>query len=125
MSQEEIEIVTEFESRHQFMELLQVNPGYVVVKFGADWCGPCKKIEHLVKEFFTKCPNHVVRCDIDVDESFDLYAFMKTKKMVNGIPVVLVWKEDNTSYIPDFSYVGGDPEGFTQFASQMLQEFSI
>ena len=94
------------------------------LKFGADWCGPCKKIEHLVKEFFTKCPNHVVRCDIDVDESFDLYAFMKTKKMVNGIPVVLVWKEDNTSYIPDFSYVGGDPEGFTQFASQMLQEFS-
>tara|TARA_Y100000816_G_scaffold292296_1_gene286844 strand:- start:245 stop:643 length:399 start_codon:yes stop_codon:yes gene_type:complete len=114
--QDEFEIVTEFESRHQFMELLTLNPGFIVMKLGAEWCGPCKKIEDTVHSFFESCPkNNVVCCDIDVDESFDLYAFLKTKKMVNGIPAILVYEEGNTSYIPDYSYVGGDKTGAEMF----------
>ena len=34
-------------------------------------------------------PENVTVFDIDVDDSFDLYAWMKTKKQVNGIPVLL------------------------------------
>ena len=121
----EFEIVTEFESRHQFMELLTLNPGYVVVKLGADWCGPCQKIHDLVEKFFNDTPkDYVVCCDIDVDESFDLYAFLKSKKMVNGIPAVLVYEKNNTSYIPDYSYVGGDRRGFEMFAISMLEKFN-
>ena len=26
---------------------------------------------------------------VDVDESFDLYAYLKSKKMVNGVPVIV------------------------------------
>ena len=44
-------IVTEFESRHQFLDFLKSNPGHIVVKFGADWCGPCKKIHDEVEDF--------------------------------------------------------------------------
>lgn len=29
--------------------------------------------------------------EVDVDECFDLYAFLKHKKMVNGIPVLLAY----------------------------------
>jgi hypothetical protein len=29
--------------------------------------------------------------EVDVDECFDLYAFLKHKKMVNGIPVFLAY----------------------------------
>ena len=35
--------VEEF-SRSDFEELLRQNPGKVVLKFGATWCGPCKLI---------------------------------------------------------------------------------
>lgn len=122
--EKEFEIVTEFESRHQFMELLELNPGYIVVKLGAEWCGPCQKIHDLVDKFFSEVPKeYVICCDIDVDESFDLYAFLKTKKMVNGIPAVLVYEKNNTSYIPDFSYVGGDRRGFEMFTVDMLSRF--
>jgi len=123
MSREK-QIITEFESRHQFLDFLKENPDHIIVKFGAEWCGPCKNIESNVKSFFLKCPHTVICCDIDVDESFDLYAYLKTKKMVNGIPAILVWEKGTTSYIPDHSYVGGDPNGFEEFAQSMLSKFS-
>ena len=42
--------VEEF-SRSEFEELLRQNPGKVVLKFGATWCGPCKVIEPLVNQW--------------------------------------------------------------------------
>ena len=34
-------IITELD-RNQFMDLLKVNPGLIIIKFTATWCGPCK-----------------------------------------------------------------------------------
>jgi thiol-disulfide isomerase/thioredoxin len=116
-------IVTEFESRHQFLDFLKSNPGFVVVKLGAEWCGPCTKIHNEVNDFFSRCPENVICCDIDVDDSFDLYAFLKSKKMVTGIPVIMVWKQGSVEYIPDYSYVGADKEGLANFVNMMLNIF--
>ena len=38
------EIISSFESRDEFLNLLKVNPGLIIVKLGATWCGPCKKM---------------------------------------------------------------------------------
>ena len=116
-------IVTEFESRHQFLDFLKSNPGFVVVKLGAEWCGLCKKIHNEVNDFFSRCPENVICCDIDVDDSFDLYAFLKTKKMVTRIPVIMVWKQGSVEYIPDYSYLGADKEGLANFVNMMLSIF--
>ena len=116
-------IVTEFESRHQFLDFLKSNPGFVVVKLGAEWCGPCKKIHNEVNDFFSRCPENVICCESDVDDSFDLYAFLKSKKMVTGIPVIMVWKQGSVEYIPDYSYVGADKEGLANFVNMMLNIF--
>ena len=104
----EKKIISNFESRHEFLKLLELNPGLVIVKLGAEWCGPCQKIAPLLEGFFASSPDNVVCADIDVDESFDFYAYLKTKKMVNGIPVILCYKQGNTSYIPDDSVTGAD-----------------
>ena len=102
------DIITQFENRQKFLDLLAVNPGLVIVKFGATWCGPCKKIEHNLHDFFAGAPSNVICADIDVDDSFDLYSCLKSKKMVNGIPVILCYKKGNVSYIPDDSITGAD-----------------
>ena len=34
-------------------ELLPKNNGYIIIKFTADWCGPCKKIKPHVDNFLT------------------------------------------------------------------------
>ena len=105
------QIIASFENRDEFLRLLGVNPGLVIVKLGATWCGPCKAIAPVVHAFFASSPANVVCADIDVDESFDLYAALKQKKMVNCIPVILLYKKGNVSYIPDDSVTGsGAPE---------------
>lgn len=97
-----LEIITEIKNPEEIGELLKTNPGYVVIKFGATWCGPCKKVETQIKQNMYKLPDTVQNCVIDIDECFEIYAFFKSKRMVNGIPSLLAWKKGNISPIPDF-----------------------
>jgi thiol-disulfide isomerase/thioredoxin len=109
------QVISNFENRNEFLKLLKLNPGLVIVKLGASWCGPCKKIAHLVDAFFASSPPDVICADIDVDDSIDLYSYLKTKRMVNGIPVILMYKRGNVSFIPDDSVTGADPSALDAF----------
>ena len=109
------QIISEIANRDAFFTLLQHNPGLIVLKLGASWCGPCKTIEKSVHAFFATSPPEVVCADIDVDKSFDFYSFLKSKKMVNGIPVLLCYKKGNSTYIPDDIITGSEPNALHQF----------
>jgi len=109
------QVVSEIANREAFFTLLQHNQGLIILKLGSSWCGPCKLIEKSVHGFFASSPPEVVCADIDVDKSFDFYSFLKSKKMVNGIPVLLCYKKGNLTYIPDDIITGADPQGLHQF----------
>ena len=93
----------------------------IVVKFGAEWCKPCKYIKPLCEQWSATCPPHIIYADIDIDESMDLYMAFKNKKMVRGVPTILAF---NTAlardkwYIPDFSVEGGDIEAVKTFFNE-------
>jgi thioredoxin 1 len=108
-------VISHFNSRNDFLRLLQNNPGLVILKLGATWCGPCKRIKPVLDGFFASSPDNVICCDIDVDECSDLYTYFKSKKMVNGIPAILLYKKGNTSYIPDDSITGADAAELDKF----------
>ena len=59
--------------------------------------------------------NEVLCCDIDVDESFDLYSYMKSKKMTNGIPVIMCYLKGNIGIAPNFSITGTDATQLDNF----------
>jgi hypothetical protein len=99
-------VIERFANRLEFMELLKRNPGLVILKLGAEWCGPCQQIKSTLMSYFSKMPDEVICCDVDVDESSDLYSFLKSKRMVNGIPVILCYCRGNVSYIPDDAVTG-------------------
>lgn len=109
------DIITCFESRDEFLQLLKVNPGLIIIKFGASWCKPCQEIKQLVTSFFLASPNNVVCCDVDVDESFDLYSYLKSKKMTNGIPTILAYIKGNTSFAPNAQVSGKNPADLDAF----------
>lgn len=109
------QIISSFKTRQDFLDLLKVNPGLIIIKFGATWCGPCKAITPVLEGFFATSPPNVICADIDVDECFDLYAFMKSKKMVNGIPAILMYRKGTTSFIPDDSVSGSNPVELDNF----------
>ena len=85
-------IISSFQNREEFFNLLKLNPGLLIVKLGATWCGPCKKVAPALEGFFATSPSDVICADIDVDKSVDFYAMLKSARMVNGIPVILCYK---------------------------------
>ena len=97
----------------------------IVLKFGADWCGPCKMINPFYKEFISTAPMNILFGDIDVDENLDLYLALKKQKMVSGIPVFLAFfggvKRD-AWFIPDDSVVGADSVAVAQFFNRCLKK---
>ena len=109
------QIIAEIPNREAFFHLLQHNTGLIVIKLGATWCGPCKLIEKSVHGFFASSPPEVICADIDVDKCFDFYSFLKSKKMVNGIPALLCYKKGNNTFIPDDIVTGADAQGLHQF----------
>ena len=112
------QVVSEIASVEAFFQLLQNNTGLIILKLGAEWCGPCKVIKPAVHGFFAASPPEVICADIDVDQSVNLYTFLKAKKMVNGIPVLLCYKKGNATYIPDDSVTGSDPQQLHLFFSR-------
>jgi len=108
-------VITAIENVDAFKVLLQNNPGLLIIKFGASWCGPCKKIEPLVERWFSSAPSTIQCCKIDIDESFEIYGFLKSKRRVNGVPVILCYKKGNLNYIPDDTVVGSDEKQNNDF----------
>jgi thiol:disulfide interchange protein len=113
-------ILDKIDTVKEFSEYLQTNPGLIIIKFGAEWCAPCKLVEKQVHDWFARMPETVQGFIIDVDESFEIYAFLKTKKMVNGVPVILCYDKGNLNYIPSDSIIGADKAGIDAFFQRCL-----
>jgi hypothetical protein len=109
-------IITEM-SKQDFGQALMENRGALIIKFGAEWCGPCKRIDPLVYSWMNRLPETIQGAVIDIDDeaSFDLYAFLKSKKQVNGVPVILCYKKGNMTYVPDNVIVGADEDQVNRF----------
>ena len=71
---------------------LYSNKQILVVKFTADWCGPCKRIKSDCYNMFNELPDNVIVADLNVDvgKNSELYQFLKRKRQVNGIPALLL-----------------------------------
>ena len=117
-----LQIIENIDSVKQFSEYLQTNPGLIIIKFGAEWCKPCQRIKQQVHDWFNRMPETVQCFIIDVDESFELYAFLKTKKMVNGVPVILCYDKGTANYIPSDSIIGADKSGIDAFFQRCLNK---
>ena len=101
--------------RAAFLKHLAETPNHTVLKLTATWCGPCKQIAEYTRQSSLCLPANVDLIECDVDDSFDLYASLKQKKMVNGIPVFLFYKHGNATLISDASVTGADVKALDAF----------
>jgi thiol-disulfide isomerase/thioredoxin len=104
--------------------LSSTNYEFTILKFYADWCKPCKAItpfvnkliDDKIKELDQKSmKNKFIYIEVDVDECFDLYAFLKKEKMIRGIPAIFLYSKkvysgevSNKVHIPQASISGTD-----------------
>lgn len=62
--------------------------GTVVVEFGAEWCGPCKKfLPHFVE--FAKQTPEVMCVKVDIDTDPDIVTEFK----IQSVPQVMLFKD--------------------------------
>ena len=111
------------ETREDLINFLKKsNYDFTLLKFTADWCKPCKRIAPVIDELVqnkikhfteTNQTNKFIYVVVDVDECFDLYAYLKKQKMINGIPSIFLYSKtlyskmpDSEIYIPSGSVVG-------------------
>ena len=116
------ELIVEIPSRQHLFELIKKNNGILVLKFGAEWCGPCKRIENTVKDWFSIMPANVTCGIIDCDESFDVYAFYKNKKIIRTIPAILRFNADNEHWAPDDAIFSSDPSDIEDFFKRIIND---
>jgi|APSaa5957512535_1039671.scaffolds.fasta_scaffold173454_2 thiol:disulfide interchange protein len=110
-------------TRQEFSTLLQKNTSIVILKFGASWCGPCQVIENAVHSYISSMPIGIQCIVLDVDECFDLYAYLKSKKIVQGIPCLLAYYAGNTHYAPDEFMKGADLNELKIFFDTCLRQY--
>ena len=130
MSHEETEEII-LETREDLTFFLKNTPyEFVILKFYADWCKPCKQITPFVEKIMNEkakkfesrgVKNKFIFVSVDVDECFDLYAFMKKQKMINGIPALFLYSkkiykqnDEKQMYIPQASISGTDETKISQ-----------
>ena len=83
----------------------------IILRFTAEWCGPCKGIDDICNKYFSVCSNDIQPIVVDVDETIDLYMLYKRYKMLNGIPALYAYYGNNKQepwYIPNDSVNTGD-----------------
>lgn len=118
------EIITSLEKLPDLLQALQNNPGVFIMKLGAEWCGPCKRIEGLVKSCMDQAPANVQCAVIDVDEAIEVYGFLKTKRVVNGIPAILAYYQGNLNYVPDDVVIGSDQKQVIAFFQRCYERIN-
>lgn len=60
----------------------------IIIKAGAEWCGPCKAIKPTLEEVEKEFPD-ILFCEIDVDEAVDF----SEKYKLRSVPTLLFFKE--------------------------------
>lgn len=62
----------------------------VIIKFGAQWCGPCRALENTIKSLTIEETDGVQFAEIDVDEADEE---LVEEYSVRSIPVLVYFKD--------------------------------
>jgi len=111
MSNSQREVITDLNSK-EFQRLVNgLSNNILVIKFTAEWCGPCKKIKPTVDQWFNTLPGNVILAEIDIDENLDLYMAFKRIKQIKGVPTIFAYygnRTEENKFLPNDSVSGAD-----------------
>lgn len=115
--------IVDLESLDEFNSAQLNNKGIILIKFGATWCKPCKITKPFIESWAERVNSYdnVSVYEVDVDVGIDIYHYLKSKKMISGIPTILCFIRGNNTYIPDDSVVGSSQHEIDCFFERCLK----
>ena len=90
------------------------NNQLVVVKFGAEWCGPCKKIEPVINKLAKENEN-VVFIAVDAEEFDDI----DDSNDVKGLPTFKFFKRDGDAPECVVAFSGANDEKIKEWVEKL------
>jgi len=106
-----VTVSTHIKTPQQLFQHLKCATKTTIVKLGASWCQPCKQIEPVFFRWVEHCRDLFHWVVVDIDESYELYGFLKGKRTIHGIPAFLVYyvkPSSEITYVPDDLLVGAN-----------------
>lgn len=107
-------------NRSEFQTILESKRDWVVVWLSAVWCIPCKTVDPLIAPWIEQLPEKVAVLHLDIDKCFDVYAVLRAKKQVRGIPALLGYKPGNETLYSDVSCSGTSESEIDAFFRTIL-----
>ena len=86
-------IIDHLKTREEFVEFISKHD-YVIVKCGAEWCGPCKRVKPYVLSLFDNMDIKCYLVDIDVDKSPEIASALKVKVLPTFINFIKGEQQD-------------------------------
>lgn len=110
--------------RDEYKKMVNENEKVIIMKFTAEWCKPCQLLTPILKKFMPALHSDITFYDIDVDDSFDIYAYLKSKKVIKGIPALYIYKKGDNPIAPSKSFIGADSviKDFAQYMDELRSE---
>ena len=104
---------------------VETNGNILIIKFSATWCKPCQRCKPQCEEWFSKMPENVTLVELDIDEQIDIYATLKSRRMISGIPAILAWYPESEHdhdpwYVPDDIVNDSSSEKIDEFFNRVL-----
>jgi thioredoxin-like negative regulator of GroEL len=110
------------QTRTQFQHAIEHNTGIVIFRLVSPWCKFCNGTRAMWDNFVQQvanCSADVTCHEIDIDASPDVYAYLRSKRIITGIPCALAWYRGNHTIGPDESCTSGRPQDMTAFFNKM------
>ncbi len=85
--------INEIKSKKDFADFLEHNKSDLhVVKFGAEWCGPCKLVEQRIKNLDTERIGNTLFGEIGIDDQDSEEMEIAMEYGISNIPVLMFFK---------------------------------
>jgi len=72
-----------------FSEVVEKNPGPILVDFWAEWCMPCRALAPIIDELATEYNGKVRFAKLNVDEAREI----PSKFGIRGIPTLILFQD--------------------------------
>lgn len=102
--------VVVIDSRDQFDQIVGSSPA-VVIKFSADWCGPCKRIEPLYQSLSTD-PTYGSVAFLYVDVVTDCGKELNDQYFVSALPTFIFARRERV--LSSMTLKGADPNALRE-----------
>jgi hypothetical protein len=104
-------------NRQDFYKKLDENSSILVVFVTGSNCIPCERAKPIVQTKMENCTYRMIHIDREKDS--DIYAALRAKKQIKGVPSLLAYQAGNYTLIADLSVSGSNPSAIEEFFEQI------